>query len=356
MKIYGSINILFLISFILIFSSCSPKEYSQNNIIIQSSNYEDDVIYGFEKLTINMGKDYEGDVISTVIRKKTDLKNDSAFLYIHGFNDYFFQYELADKIEANGYRFYAVDLRKYGRSILPHQIPSNFRNIKEYYPDIDLAINVMKSEGIKNIVILGHSTGGLIASLYVEDNKNNEAIKLLVLNSPFFDFNLKLPKKTILPIIVSIGNFSPNIKNKSKKKNFYSNTISKDLDGEWVFNRDWKRDNLDVNYGWVRGIYKAQKRIKRGLNIDIPVLVMRSSKSEYIYTEKAYNNYDGGDLILSVKDIAKYSLRLGNNVTNVVINKAFHDIFLSKKDIREKGYKDMLFWVNSYINYEKESE
>jgi len=109
------------------------KEYINNNIIIQSSNYEDDVIYGFEKLTINMGKDYEGDVVSTVIRKKTDLKNDSAFLYIHGFNDYFFQYELADKIEDDGYRFYAVDLRKYGRSILLHQKPSNFRNIKEYY-------------------------------------------------------------------------------------------------------------------------------------------------------------------------------------------------------------------------------
>ena len=353
MKIKSLLYVLFLTLFIFLFSSCSTKEYINNNIIIQPSNYEDDIIYGFEKLTVNMGKDYEGNVTTTIIRKKTNLTNDSAFLYIHGFNDYFFQYELAEKIEEDGYRFYAIDLRKFGRSILPHQKPSNFRDIREYYPDIDLAINVMKSEGIKNIVILAHSTGGLIASLYIEDNKQDDTIKLLVLNSPFFDFNLKGLKKAIVPIISFIGKFSPDTKNKIKEKNFYLNTISKDMDGEWIFNKDWKMNKLEPTYGWIRGIHNGQKRIKKGLSLDIPVLVMRSSKSEYIYTEKAYNNYDGGDLILSVKDIAKYSIGLGNNITNIVIDKAFHDIFLSRKDIREKGYKNMFFWVNSYINYEK---
>ena len=40
-----------------------------------------------------------------------------AVLYVHGFIDYFFQTHVAEAVEARGYRFYAVDLRGYGRSI-----------------------------------------------------------------------------------------------------------------------------------------------------------------------------------------------------------------------------------------------
>ena len=40
----------------------------------------------------------------------------ASVLYIHGFNDYFFQRELAQKMDSAGYSFYAIDLHKYGRS------------------------------------------------------------------------------------------------------------------------------------------------------------------------------------------------------------------------------------------------
>ncbi len=353
MQVYNSKYLFLSILSILFLFSCSQNGNFQNNIIIQSSNYEDDILYGFEKLTINMGRDYEGDVVTTIIRKKTDLKTDSAFLYIHGFNDYFFQYELADKIEQDGYRFYAIDLRKHGRSLLPNQKESNFRDIKEYYQDIDIALNVMKSEGIKNIILLGHSTGGLISSLYVEDHKDNGIIRLLVLNSPFLDFNLKPFTKNVgVPIVSTIGKFFPNIKNTLKGKDFYNRVISKDMDGEWEINKVWKQPKLEPNYGWVRGIHLAQKRIKKGLTIDIPILVMRSSESHYVFTDKAYQTYDGGDMVLSVKDIAKYSINLGTNITDVVIAKAFHDVFISKKEVRESAYRNMFFWVDAYIDYE----
>ncbi|MEG8036484.1 hypothetical protein QP157_14580 [Sphingomonas sp. LR61] len=44
-------------------------------------------------------------------------------LYVHGWSDYFFQREMAEHLEALGARFFALDLRKYGRSLLPHQTP-----------------------------------------------------------------------------------------------------------------------------------------------------------------------------------------------------------------------------------------
>ena len=38
-------------------------------------------------------------------------------LYLHGWNDYFFQTHLADAFAALGFDFYALDLRRYGRSL-----------------------------------------------------------------------------------------------------------------------------------------------------------------------------------------------------------------------------------------------
>lgn len=64
--------------------------------------------------------DYSGCVVSTIIRR-SEVKSDRAVLYIHGFSDYFLQHEVGREINRMGYGFYALDLRKYGRSHLPTQ-------------------------------------------------------------------------------------------------------------------------------------------------------------------------------------------------------------------------------------------
>ena len=50
--------------------------------------------------------------------------HDAAVLHVHGFADYFFQTEYAEWWLERGYDFYALDLRKYGRSLRPHQTPN----------------------------------------------------------------------------------------------------------------------------------------------------------------------------------------------------------------------------------------
>ena len=71
--------------------------------------------------TIQMPDDYEGKVVCTLVKKPQLPETKQAILYIHGYNDYFFQKQLGDSVNAHGYNFYAMDLRKYGRSILPNQ-------------------------------------------------------------------------------------------------------------------------------------------------------------------------------------------------------------------------------------------
>ena len=62
------------------------------------------------------------------------------------------------------------------------------RDMSEYYADIDSALKVMASDGIDSVVLIGHSTGGLTASAYVNDRKPAR-VKKLILNSPFLDWN-----------------------------------------------------------------------------------------------------------------------------------------------------------------------
>ena len=62
-----------------------------------------------------------------------------AVLHVHGFADYFFQTEYAEWWNARGYDFYALDLRKYGRSILAHQTPNYVTDLRDYFPELDEA-------------------------------------------------------------------------------------------------------------------------------------------------------------------------------------------------------------------------
>ena len=74
---------------------------------------------GYLRRTFQMPDDYEGKVVCTLVKKSQLPDVKQAVLYIHGYNDYFFQKQLGDSVNAHGYNFYAMDLRKYGRSILP---------------------------------------------------------------------------------------------------------------------------------------------------------------------------------------------------------------------------------------------
>lgn len=63
-----------------------------------------------------------------------------AVLYLHGYVDYFFQTHMARWFVARGWSFYALDLRKYGRSLEAGQTPYYCRDLHEYYPEIDRSI------------------------------------------------------------------------------------------------------------------------------------------------------------------------------------------------------------------------
>lgn len=310
-------------------------------------NYKPDILgKGFESLTINQPDDYEGKVICTLVRKLTPGNSKKAVLHVHGFNDYFFHAEMAQKYIEKGFNFYALDLRKYGRSWLNHQKFNNVRDLQEYDQDIDAAIKLIRSEGIERMLLSGHSKGGLLVLLYAVKNQDKNIFDAIFLNSPFFEQNKDpITKHFLIPIIARLGKIWPDIKVPGRFSKFYGPSLHKSAYGEWDYNLNWKPHTMPLaNMGWVRAIYRGQKQIHSGIAINKAVLVMHPARSVHgaSWSEKFLH----GDLVINVNDIARFSSNIHGSCKIISVEGAVHDLMLSKKPVREKVYEALFRWLS----------
>ena len=330
-------NLFKKIYFTLLLLCCASFGFGQ---------YSPDILGpAYQKHTFAMPDDYEGSVISTLIKRTPTHTSDKGILYVHGFNDYFFQDEMATRFDSAGFDFYAVDLRKYGRSLLPNQYPFNVRSLDEYFADIDSAICIMKQEGCKEIILMGHSTGGLISALYAQKNRQNLQINALILNSPFLDMNQSwFKEKILIPIASFLGRWFPNAKLPQGLSPGYAYSLLKEYHGEWYFNTDWKMiQSPALTLGWVRAIHLGHNLVHKGLNIPVPVLVLHSDKS--IEGDEWREDFNRGDAVLDVKDIEKYGKTLGDNVSLITIEDGLHDLVLSSLPVRNKTYAEIFAFL-----------
>ncbi len=301
----------------------------------------------FTSTTLNLKDDYEGLVTATLIQANANLNSQKSILYIHGFVDYFFQADMAEKFVEEGYNFYAIDLRKYGRSILPHQHQNYCKGMQEYYEEITQGIEIIKKFSTQDLYLLGHSTGGLLASNYIINGSLRLNVKALLLNSPFFD--LKIPKALTTPLYLfsKVATFFWTYANLPKALSpAYAQSIHKDFHGEWEFNLNFKPiEGFPAYFSWFIAIIEAQKNLLKP-QLTLPILIMHSSSSKDINVyEKEVQTVD---IVLDIKDIEKVGNQLGNNVSLITIKDALHDIFLSKEEVREVAYAEMFKWLKKH--------
>lgn len=309
---------------------------------------------GYLKTTVAMPDDYSGQVVSTVVKKRCETPSSKAVLYVHGYNDYFFQSEMGNRFVAHGYNFYAVDLRKYGRSILKHQRKFEVRNLNEYFADIDSALTIIQEEGNREVVLMGHSTGGLIAAYYmVEGDGTDRSISALVLNSPFLDMNLSDTQENyLLPVVSALSGMIPNVSISQNSNNAYAQSLLKKYHGEWNYNTDWKMElSPDVTTGWLGAIHKAQMKLQKGAEISVPILLMRSWKT--VGGDEWTQEFNRGDCVLDVDEISMYGKRLGDSVQEVVVKDGLHDLILSRKPVRDALYVYIFDWLSKNVTSQK---
>lgn len=313
-------------------------------LTVSAQSWMPDSLPGYQMRYVQQKDDYAGKVRCTIIRYDKALSSDCGVLYIHGFNDYFFQTEMGEQYAANGYQFYALDLRKYGRSLMHGQKRCQARNLNEYFADIDSALNIIRTDGCTEITIMGHSTGGLIAAYYIAKEKPKD-VTSLILNSPFLDWNLgKL--EPLVGTLSGLGKVLPNLSFSSGSSTAYGYSLNDEYRGEWHFNTQWKSlHGTEIDLGWIRAINSAQNYLKRHpYSVEVPVLLMYSDSSVLAHDwEPAVSR---ADAVLDVKDIKKYGSKLSLNTTLYKVPGGMHDLILSAEDVRYPLYRKIFAWLD----------
>ncbi len=279
---------------------------------------------GFEALELSFPDDYDGPVAATLLRLPGGEAPRGPVLYVHGYNDYFFQAHMAQRFAAEGYAFHALDLRKHGRSMRAGQHANFCKDVAEYHADLTRAIEEIGAP----VLLAGHSTGGLVCSLYAHEGARKDEVAGLWLNSPFFDWRIHDWKRPQLHMAAALGRFSPFTKSPEALPRGYTDSL---IAAGWSFDTALKPlEAFPVYLGWIAAICDAHAKVHRGLSIQCPVLCMHS---------------DEADVVLDWRHMARYARGLGPDVTVLQFPGALHDLVLSRAEIREEVFRQLFAWA-----------
>ncbi len=322
---------------------------------VRTEAWQADVLgKGYEQLTIPLGADPDGEgtAEATLVRYAADDAEQATgvVLYVHGFTDYFFQRHVAEHMVTRGYRFYALDLRKCGRSLRPGQTAHYVSDLALYDAELNEALRIVRAETGLPVLLMAHSTGGLVVPLWLDrlnrsENGAAQDITGLVLNSPWFDLQGPSYYRTVgTAVIHGLGRLRAMTRLPGAEVDTYGASLHHSASGEWDYNLDWKPlAGFPVHFGWLRAIRQGHARLQRGLDIGVPTLILRSKVTKFMrrYGPAA----DVADTVLDVRQIQRWSGCLGDRTNIVPIEGARHDVFLSSEPVRAAAFGELDSWL-----------
>ncbi len=274
-----------------------------------------------------------------------------ALLYLHGWSDYFFHTELAEFCAGRGIEFFALDLRKYGRSLRDWQTPGYVRSLREYDADLDAAVTAVQDEirarygpeATVELNLMAHSTGALTAALWADRFPGR--IASLILNSPWLDTQgSALLRNTTQGLLEPIARIRPKARLKLPEFGYYWRSISSEAEGEWDLDRRWRPEfGFPIRAGWLTAVLTGHAAVARGLTIEVPVLVLASARSAVSPTWSTAMLE--ADSILDVSVMVRRATGLGRRVTISRFDGALHDVLLSRRPVRREVYADLDRWL-----------
>lgn len=315
--------------------------------------WEADILDGFESTEIPLpeaarapGEPEAVELVATLVRRAGGERSERAVLYLHGWNDYFFQIHMADALSAAGFAFYALDLRRYGRSLRLGQLRGFIADLSEYDAELSAAVDLIAQQH-QHLTLLGHSTGGLTASLWAADHPGR--VQGLILNSPWLDLQGSAMVRALGgPVVDALGGNRPTTVLPLPDSGFYGRTIHRAQEGEWDYDLDLKSSpSPAIRVGWLRAVLQGHQRVAAGLGLEVPVLVMTSAKTDF--ARKWHEGLHGADTVLDVEQIARRATKLGRHVTIVKFTDGLHDLFLSRAAVREQVEDEILRWSGAYL-------
>ncbi|WP_104103740.1 alpha/beta hydrolase [Arthrobacter sp. 08Y14] len=333
---------------------------------------------GFQCLTLDLGEDEEGPVVATLVshtpappppptfggrarellhrlHAPVPAEPVQAVLYIHGWSDYFFQTELADFWSGLGVAFYALDLRKYGRSLRPGQSEGYITDLQEYDADIEAAMAAL-TEHIRSrrgadtpvrISLMAHSTGGLVASLWA--HRNPGRIEALILNSPWLELGGSwMVRNATAGLLEPLVRLRPKARLMVPEFTNYWRSISREGDGEWDLDPAFRPPaGWPIRAGWIRAVLNGHAQVARGLDIRVPILLLASATSTVAVSwNEAMKTSDS---VLDVTLMVQRGLLLGPQITVCRFENSLHDVLLSALPVRRRVYGKIEQWARGFV-------
>lgn len=305
----------------------------------------------FQAATLRLKPDSEGPVVATLVRSLASAEQpalpltDVDVLYLHGWSDYFFQTDLAHFWNSLGANFYALDLRKYGRSLRMGQTPGYVDDLSIYDEDIGAALSQMETtKNGRRLVLLGHSTGGLTLALWAARHRN--AAAALILNSPWLEFQTgAISRHAITPLVKAHTLVNPKTAYPEVDFGYYTKAQEKlGVLPKSGYRRDWRpARGFTTRPGWLNAIFSAQERFEQGVTLGCNALVLLSAQSTLPLTWN--DEMTHSDSVLTVADIATSATRIHPDVSIRRIPGALHDVFLSAEPARSKAYTSLRRWL-----------
>ncbi|HLI01620.1 MAG TPA: alpha/beta hydrolase [Acidimicrobiales bacterium] len=306
---------------------------------------------GFEAATLALRPRSDGEepTASLVRHLSGPERTRRAVLYVHGYNDYFFQRELGAWFAGHGMDFYALDLRRYGRSLLPGQEPNYTADLREYDEELDAAVDVLIGAGHRRLLLAAHSTGGLIVPLWAA-RRPGLGVDGLILNSPFLEFKQPAAVRMVAGRAATvIARRQPLRALPAGVSTGYGDSLHASRRGQWDYDLRLKPSpGFPPRFGWVNAIVEGHRDLHRGLDQRAPTLVLCSTRT--VTAEGWEDDLTRGDAVLDADRIARWAPALGRHVTTVRIEDALHDVFLSAEPVREAAYDTMATWLRAWVS------
>ncbi|MEQ4565630.1 alpha/beta hydrolase [Paenarthrobacter sp. CAP02] len=283
--------------------------------------------------------------------KDGSVRRLGVVLFLHGWSDYFFNTELAEFWSRQGYEFYALDLHNHGRSIQPGDPGGYVANLADYDAEINQAISAIhqgrSGSTAESLTLMGHSTGGLVAALWA--SRHPERVQYLILDSPWLEMHgSSMVRRTANAMVAPLARFRPETVLKLPERGFYFRSISSSAEGEWHLDERYRPPlAFPVRAGWLRAVFAGQSQVARGLNLEMPVLVLMSSASAngMMWRESMRRS----DAVLDVGVMALRAMALGRTVTLERIDGGLHDVFLSAPAVRKDAYARLARWIRGFM-------
>ncbi len=330
-------------------------------MVTDVTDWEPDLLAGYHQHTIELGADPlgEGDLSATLVRRGPAAPARHAVLAVHGYTDYFFNTELADRFATHGLAFYALDLHKCGRSWRQGQTPHFATDLAAYHRELERALAIIAAETDgAGVCVYGHSAGGLIVTLWLDrlrDRGLTAALGVdgLVLNSPFLDLHGPAILRTAptAAALIALARVRKTSVVRKPTEGGYGATLHRDYAGEFEYDLTLKPlGGFPVTFGWINAVRRGQARLHRGLDVGVPNLILRSDHS--VAESNTPESMARGDAVLDVAQIARWAGCVGGTHTTVApIADAKHDVFLSLSAPRAAAYAELDRWLERHLHH-----